>query len=192
MRILHLGRRRGKTTITVAWAIANNGYILVHDYRTRDRLIREYKNAGLKPEQVITPDDLRVGKHYGRDVTPKVSIDNLELLIHRLTGMEVDLITTSTEPYEYPPLQAEGAQSLGVDEILAKELEAVKIAAQRRELYKQTPQVSLPDFLKAAGGINADPQLLADLAGKPTLGEIVERKRQELFPEDQPLEGDGF
>jgi hypothetical protein len=155
---MHMRRRRGKTTILVAWAIANNSFILVADYRERERLIKTYKNAGLRPEQVITPLDTRRGKHHGAAVTYEVAIDNLELVISQLVGMPVNLISTSTEPVEMDPYEV-----VNLDDMLAREREAVKLREQAKRLAESTPvKPDILDFLKAAGGVNADPQLLAD------------------------------
>jgi hypothetical protein len=105
VKIVYAERQYGKTTAAVEAVVRTNGFLLVKDYNERDRILREYRKKDvngtdtyIRPEQVITVNELDDGRFETASPTHRVIIDNLELVIEQLVGMQVDVVTTSTEP----------------------------------------------------------------------------------------------
>lgn len=160
MRLVYAGRREGKTVAAVEATVRLNGFLLVASYMERNRILKDFRKRDengrdlyIRPDQVITINDLRTGRFHGTNHDARVVVDNLELVIDSLVGMHVEVVTTSAEP---------------------------ETVLNDRRLGPGDPQENVERERALA-------EEVVEVARALPVGEVIERKRQELFPEDPPF-----
>jgi hypothetical protein len=167
MRLVYAPRREGKTVAAVEATVRTNGFLLVATYMERNRILKDFRKVEhgvdtyIRPDQVITVNDLRTGRFRGTSHDSRVIIDNLELIIDTLVGMHVDVVTTSIEPETVL-----NARRLGP-------------GAPEEDMERERPLAE--KVVEVARALPVDSRL-----ANQSLGKAIEKKRQELFPEDPP------
>ena len=97
MKIITHGRRSGKTTKAVIEAAKTGNYIVVANRYHRQGVLEIAEGLGLKVN-VLTLQDIKNGEHYGLQLrTGKVIVDEAQVVLEQLLGMEVDMMILSEE-----------------------------------------------------------------------------------------------
>jgi hypothetical protein len=161
VRLVYADRQRGKTVAAVEAVVRTGGFLLVGTYSERARILKEFRRKDehgydtyIRPDQVLTVNDLRTGHFRVARHENRMVIDNLELVIEQLVGMAVDVVTTSVHP----------------ETVLAHN-EAIE---QERAVAEAQPALPAP-VVEVVGPQSVDERI----AGK-SLSDAIERKRFEL------------
>lgn len=95
MKIISGGRQSGKTTAIIKRCAKEGGYIVCHSFDEAYRIHAKAKEMGLKINFPISFSEFIQG-HYAKRIE-KLYIDNVDMLIQRLSSVPVDTITYTEE-----------------------------------------------------------------------------------------------
>ena len=92
MKIIELGRGKGKTYQLITKAAENNAYIVCRDISEAQRIFQVALDRGLDINFPITFEEFANKRYYGAGIN-EFMIDDIDILLEHLSGVPISYCT---------------------------------------------------------------------------------------------------